>query len=163
MTVAPESLTIDAPSVPAAVAALRANGLRVSTARRLVIEALFAAGAPATAEDLAAGLDGRLPQSDVASMYRNLDTLEQLGLVRHIHLGHGPGRYVLSGEADAGYVTCDGCGTFAPLDATTLAAVRDLVAEHTGYEPRFTHFPIVGRCAGCAATTTTEEHDHAGR
>ena len=161
MTVAPQSLTIDAGSVPAAVAALRANGLRVTTARRLVLEALFAAGAPATAEQLAAGLDGRLPESDVASMYRNLETLEQLGLVRHIHLGHGPGRYVLSGAAEAGYVTCEQCGSVAPLDALTLAAVREVVFQHTGFEPRFTHFPIVGRCGACAATTIEEDHHHA--
>jgi Fur family ferric uptake transcriptional regulator len=163
MTVAPESRTIDAASIPAAVAALRANGLRVSTARRLVLEALFAAGGPATAEQLAAGLEGRLPESDVASMYRNLETLEQLGLVRHVHLGHGPGRYVLSGDAEAGYVTCERCGTFAPLDRRTLAAVRALVAVQTGFEPRFTHFPIVGRCASCAAVTVQEEQDHADR
>ena len=163
MTVAPESPTLDAASIPAAVAALRANGLRVSTARRLVLEALFAAAAPATAEELAAGLDGRLPESDVASMYRNLETLEQLGLVRHIHLGHGPGRYVLSGDAEAGYVTCERCGTFAALDAETLAAARGVIAAHTGYEPRFTHFPIVGRCAACAAATSQEDHAHAVR
>ncbi len=160
MTVAPDSLTIDATDVPAAIAALRANGLRVSTARRLVIEALFAAGGPATAEDLAAGLDGRLPESDVASVYRNLETLEALGIVRHVHLGHGPGRYVLSGEAGGGFVSCERCGAFEPLGRATLAAIRELVLDQTGYEPRFTHFPVVGCCAGCGAP---EGGDHAGR
>ena len=160
MTIAPESLTIDATDVPAAIAALRANGLRVSTARRLVIEALFAAGGPATAEELAAGLDGRLPESDVASLYRNLETLEGLGIVRHVHLGHGPGRYVLSGDAAAGFVTCERCGAFEPLGRATLGAIRELVLDQTGYEPRFTHFPVVGRCADCS-TAAREEPGHA--
>ena len=160
MTVAPASLTIDATDVPAAIAALRANGLRVSTARRLVIEALFAAGGPATAEELAAGLDGRLPESDVASVYRNLETLEALGIVRHVHLGHGPGRYVLSGEASCGFVSCERCGAFERLGRATLTAIRELVRAQTGYEPRFTHFPVVGCCAGCSAS---EGGDHVGR
>ena len=30
---------------------------------------------------------------DLASVYRNLETLEDAGLVRHMHLGHGPGLY----------------------------------------------------------------------
>jgi nucleoside-diphosphate-sugar epimerase len=32
---------------------------------------------PDTAEEIAAGLDGRLPRSDLASVYRNLETLEE--------------------------------------------------------------------------------------
>ena len=79
MTIASEHPDLHARDLPAAIAALRAAGLRVSAARRVVLEALFAAGGPATAEELASGLDGRLPVSDLASMYRNLETLEDLG------------------------------------------------------------------------------------
>src|ERR1700710_2375475 len=50
-------------------------------------------GRPVTVEELADGLGGRVPRSDAASTYRNLETLEDLGLVRHMHLGHGAGRY----------------------------------------------------------------------
>ena len=82
-------------------AACARRGLRVSAARRLVLEALFAAERPVTAEEIAAGLDGRLPASDLASVYRNLETLEELGLVRHVHLGHGPGLYALAGRQRA--------------------------------------------------------------
>ncbi len=138
--------------MPAAIAALRANGLRVSTARRVVLEALFAAGGPATAEQLASGLDGRAPQSDLASMYRNLDTFEQLGLVRHVHFGHGAGRYVLSARSHGGYVACARCGAFDELEDGALDALRRAVRAHTSYEVGFTHFPVVGLCAGCVAS-----------
>ena len=50
MTVPHHTSPLAAPSVEAAVALLRARGLRVSSARRLVIEALFAAERPLTAE-----------------------------------------------------------------------------------------------------------------
>src|SRR5688572_24440602 len=102
MTLPHHTSPLAAPSVEAAVALLRARGLRVSSARRLVIEALFAAERPLTAEEIAAGLDGWLPASDLASVYRNLITLEEIGLVRHFHAGHGPGRYALAatGEVD---------------------------------------------------------------
>ena len=61
-------------------------------------------GAPVRAEEIAAGIGGRLPRSDLASVYRNLETLENHGLVRHLHLGHGPGLYALAGEGS----TCRG-------------------------------------------------------
>ena len=103
--------SLDAPDLDSAVDALRARGLRVSAARRLVLEALYAADGPITAEQIADGLAGRLPRSDLASVYRNLETLEEVGLVRHFHLGHGPGLYAPSGAGEREYLVCDSCST----------------------------------------------------
>jgi len=148
MTVPHETRPLAPASVPAAITTLRVRGLRVSAARRLVLEALFAAEGPVTAEAIAAGLGGRLPLSDLASVYRNLDTLEGIGLVRHVHLGHGPGLYSLAG-ADIEYVTCERCGAHETLEAHRLEAAKQLIERETGYRPRFTHFPIVGICPAC--------------
>ena len=148
MTIASEHRKVAARDLPAAIAALRAGGLRVSAARRIVLEALFAAEGPATAEELASGLDGRLPVSDLASMYRNLETLEELGLVRHVHFGHGAGRYVLSAATERGYAACHRCGAFTELDEAAVGALREAI-EHTGFAARFTHFPVVGLCPDC--------------
>lgn len=142
---------LPAPTLHAAVAAVRARGLRLSAARRLVLEALFAADAPLTAEHLAGGLDGRLPPSDLASVYRNLETLEALGLVRHVHMGHGPGRYALAGADASEYVSCERCGAYVTLAPDALDGVRSAVRRACGYTARFTHFPVVGLCPACSS------------
>jgi Fur family ferric uptake transcriptional regulator len=134
----------------AAVEALRSHGLRVSAARRLVLETLFAAEGPIPAERIADGLAGRLPQSDLASVYRNLETLETVGLVRHFHLGHGPGLYGLAGADEREYLVCDSCGTITTVDPDEMNSVRSLIEERFGFEARFSHFPILGLCAKCA-------------
>jgi Fur family ferric uptake transcriptional regulator len=131
-----------AASLPTLLNTVRAHGMRVSTARRSVLEALMAAAAPMTAEELAGG-------ADLASTYRNLETLESIGIVRHVHLGHGPGRYELSGRS-AGWATCEACGRSTPLPSPALQAIRLAVREAAGFEATFRHFPIVGRCADCA-------------
>ena len=123
---------------------VRAHGLRVSTARRQVLEALLDAGEPLTAEELAGG-------ADLASTYRNLETLETIGIVRHVHLGHGPGRYELSGRS-AGWATCERCGRSTPLPSPRAAGDPPRRARGAGFEAAFTHFPIVGRCADCSRT-----------
>src|SRR5918998_2689992 len=115
-------MTAAAPSLPSMLNTVRAHGLRVSTARRLVLESLLAAGEPLTAEQLAAG-------GDLASTYRNLETLESIGIVRHVHLGHGPGRYELTGRS-AGWATCECCGRSTPLPLPALLAIRPAVREH---------------------------------
>ena len=142
--------SIAAPDMDAAVEALRSRGLRISAARRLVLEALFAADTPISAEQVADGLAGRLPRSDLASVYRNLETLEEVGLVRHFHLGHGPGLYGLTGTGEREYLVCDSCHSVRAVPPPELDRVRSLVKEEFGYEARFSHFPIVGLCADCA-------------
>jgi Fur family ferric uptake transcriptional regulator len=132
----------------AAVDALRSRGLRLSASRRLVLEALFAAGRPATAEEIASGMYGRLPRCDLASVYRNLETLEELGIVRHMHLGHGPGLYAPAAHDDE-YVACERCGRSEAVGRDVLRAVRAAVREAVGYEPRFSHFPLTGLCPAC--------------
>jgi Fur family transcriptional regulator, ferric uptake regulator len=149
MTVPHETRPLAAASIPAALTTLRARGMRVSAARRLVIEALFAADRPVPAEAIAGGLGGRLPGADLASVYRNLDALETVGLVRHFHLAGGPGLYALTGRHEAGYATCERCGSHLALDRAVVARVAAVVREACGYEPRLAHFPIVGRCPDC--------------
>jgi Fur family ferric uptake transcriptional regulator len=143
--------------VDAAVAALRERGLRVSAARRLVLESLFAADAPVSAERIAAGVAGRVPRSDLASVYRNLETLEELGLVRHVHLGHGPGLYALVTDEEREYLVCESCDAVRVVATSELDGVRDGIRNTFGFDARFGHFPIVGLCPDCRVEA--DEHE----
>jgi Fur family ferric uptake transcriptional regulator len=127
--------------LPALLNTVRAHGLRVSTARRRVLVALLAAEHPLSAEQIAGG-------SDVASVYRNLETLESIGLVQHVHPGHGPGRYVLGGHG--GWASCQACGAAMRLAPAAHARIRAAVREACGFDARFDHFPVVGLCPGCS-------------
>ena len=155
---------VQAPDLSSAVEALRARGLRVSAARRLVLEALYASDHPLTADRIAAGLDGRVPRSDPGSVYRNLEMLESVGLVRHFHLGHGPGLYVRPSIGVREHLVCDSCGSVRAVDPHALDRVRALIRDEFGYEARFTHFPIAGLCPTCAGDdvpAASEEGAHA--
>lgn len=153
MTRAHAVVQADAPDLEAAFGILRARGLRASAARRLVLEALYAADEPLTAEQIASGIGGRVPRSDQASVYRNLDALEQAGLVRHVHLGHGPGLYARADGTLHEYVICDACGETRAVDPDQLGEVRAVIRRVLGHEARFTHFPLAGLCARCAAAS----------
>ena len=134
---------------------VRERGLRVSAARRLVLEALLAADGPMSAEQIAEGIGGRVPSSDIASVYRNLQAFEAVGLVRHVHLGHGPGLHTLAVAGELEYLTCERCADYRAVNPAELDAVRDLVEVDFGYRASFTHFPIVGLCRSCAAAMGT--------
>src|SRR5262249_2495138 len=126
MTVANTGTPIRVTSVEGAVAALRERGLRVSAARRLVLEALFAAEGPVWAGRLADGVEGRLPSSDLSSVYRHLEALEGAGLVRRVPLGHGPGLYALAGPAQE-FLVCERCAVVTAVGPVALDPVRDAI------------------------------------
>jgi len=148
MTLAPHTHRLPFETLDDAVEALRRRGLRLSMTRQLVLEALFAARGPLAAEDIASRLK-LVP----TSVYRNLEALERHGLVRHVHLGHGPGLYALVGHGEQEYLYCPGCGTAHTVRPELLDPVRSHIRKRFGYEVRFTHFALVGRCRNCAAPT----------
>jgi Fur family ferric uptake transcriptional regulator len=145
MTVAPDAPPLACGNLDEAVAVLRERGFRLTASRRLVLEALFAADGPVSAEQITVRC-----KLDMTSVYRNLETLERQGLVRHVHLGHGPGLYALLGQSEREYLFCERCGAVKALAPDELDPVRDQVRERFGYEAHFTHFPIVGACPACA-------------
>jgi Fur family ferric uptake transcriptional regulator len=157
----------------AALLALRESGHRVTAARRLVLEALFAAEGPASADHLAHAVGGSNTPLDSASVHRNLAQLEELGLVRHVHIGHGPGLYALAGAAEREYIACERCGRVTSVEPAKLDPVRRTIRRKFGYEARFSHFPILGLCRSCAGEARAgsrakgaeqmnhHEHEHA--
>jgi Fur family transcriptional regulator, ferric uptake regulator len=144
MTVAPDVPRLVVSDPEQAIRALRQSGLRISTPRRLVVEALFEADGPVSAPTLAQRLS-----LEESSVYRNLEVLERHGLTRHVHLGHGPGLYALVGRDDGEYLYCERCGKVTVLGGDELEPVRDDIRERFGHTPRFTHFAIVGTCDAC--------------
>ena len=98
---------------------------------------------PLSAEELAG-------EGDVASAYRNLEVLEELGLVAHVHLGHGPGRYQPAGRPRA-YALCESCGEVSPLPPDGARRRAQAVLAPSATRARFTHFPLAGLCPACAS------------
>jgi Fur family ferric uptake transcriptional regulator len=136
-------------NVEVALQAVRDHGLRASAARRLVLQALCAADGPMSADQIADGIGGRVPRSDITSVYRNLETLQEVGLVSHVHLGHGPGLYALNLDGRREWLTCERCGDFRAVDPAQLDGVRAAIESACGYRASFTHFPVVGLCESC--------------
>jgi Fur family ferric uptake transcriptional regulator len=140
-----------------ALRALRDSGHRVTASRRLVLEALFDAEGPVSAEYVAEGMGGASTPMDAASVHRILSQLEELGLVRHVHIGHGPGLYALVSQGDHEYLACERCGRVTTVEPGELNSIRRTIERRFGYEARFTHFPILGLCRSCLREIADED------
>ena len=135
------------PASPTAVLnKMRSRGLRVSTPRRVVVKTLFEAEGPLSANEIAAGNGTDL---DLATVYRNLETLEELEVVVRIQGGDGAGRWLLAGAESRDFIACHRCGALEQVEAEELDALRAALHERFGYEARFTRFPLMGLCGSC--------------
>ena len=128
---------------------IRAAGERVTVARRAVVSALLEADGHATAEALQVRVQAGHPEVHMATIYRNLEALERLGVVEHTHLGHGPAVYHLADERHQ-HLVCEACGYVVEVPAELLRSVERTVRSTYGFVMRPGHFAVVGRCASCA-------------
>lgn len=135
-------------SVEDVLALLREHGGRVTSSRRLLLEALFDGPGHRTAEDLAEAVQLQAPDVARSTVYRNLDELEKLGVVVHSHLGHGPATYHLAAGAHA-HLVCQDCGTAVGAPDELFASLAVAARERFGFEIDTRHFAILGRCADC--------------
>ena len=90
---------------------LRARGMRLTPQRSRIIAAVRALG-HATPDGLAAavGQDGG-PALSLSTIYRNLEALEEVGVVSHTHLDHRSPTYHLADHAAHLHLVCLSCGT----------------------------------------------------
>ncbi len=151
MTESPRVAPLRFETLEDVAAAIRASGRRLSAARRMILDELFAADAPVSAERIAERLADRGAAFDLTSIYRNLERLEAMGVVRHVHFGHGPGLYSLLGQGEREYLVCERCGKVVSVEPRQLDPAREAVRRRFGYEARFSHFPLMGLCPDCAS------------
>jgi Fur family ferric uptake transcriptional regulator len=137
------------PSTDDILSLLRSRGDRVTASRRAVVEALLAGDHHATADEIAARVAAAHPEVHRATVYRTLDRLGELGVVTHVHMGHGPSTFHLN-DRPHHHAVCSSCGAVVevPLDALDDLAAR-LRTEH-GFELSPQHFALSGRCRSCA-------------
>jgi Fur family ferric uptake transcriptional regulator len=135
------------------LALLRARGGRVTTCRRAILETFLGSGGHVTADVLTARVQVGPPVVHESTVYRFLDELERLGVVDHVHLGHGPAVYHLASDAHH-HLVCERCGIVVEVPSDVFAGLRTRLADDFGFavEPR--HFAVTGRCRACTAAVS---------
>jgi Fur family ferric uptake transcriptional regulator len=129
---------------------LRARGLRWTPQRRMLVEVLSAADGHVTGSEIVERCRTLDPATTPSTVYRTLDVLEDLGLVRH---GHGPdGReeFHMLPEAEHGHLYCQVCRGTWNLNAREAVGIVRSLAQRRAFVVDLSHVTIVGRCAECA-------------
>jgi Fur family ferric uptake transcriptional regulator len=131
-------------------AMLREKGYRLTPQRELVLAAVNELE-HATPEQVCARVQETASGINISTVYRTLELLEELGLVRHAHLGHGAPSYHPAGHSRHLHLVCRDCGKVSQIGADVAASLSSAVRTKEGFEIDLEHFAIYGRCRTCAA------------
>ncbi len=131
---------------------LRARGLRWTPQRRLLIEVLAGIDGHVTGADLVERCRRLDPETIPSTVYRTLDVLEEIGLVRHGHGADGREEYHVLPAVEHGHLYCGGCGAVEEISEDEVAAVAELFGSRHVFAVDGSHITIVGRCRACQGT-----------
>jgi len=131
---------------------LRSRGERMTRQRRAVLGALARSSGHLTAEEVCSAVAEADPGVHRASVYRTLEAMSQLGVVQHVHVGHGGTTYhLVSGRSPHLHVQCRTCGAVFDAPSGLLDdAARELLRLH-GFVLDPGHIALSGACARCAS------------
>jgi Fur family transcriptional regulator, ferric uptake regulator len=124
---------------------LRSRGLRMTPQRDHVLAAVRELG-HATPEQIG----DAVPGVDITTVYRTLELLEQLGLVRHTHLGHGAPTFRPAGDEHV-HVVCHTCGRVIDAPDSLADDLAERLRAEQGFLVDRSHFTVFGQCNDCVA------------
>lgn len=127
---------------------LRTHGLRVTPQRQLVYEAVDHLG-HGTPEQILGEVQRTASGINLSTVYRNLEVLEEVGLVTHAHIGHGPPTYHRVDTHTHIHVVCEQCRNVLSVSAEIAEPFAAALRDTYGFESDITHMSIHGVCRDC--------------
>ena len=128
---------------------LQKRGLRWTPQRRQVIDVLAESSGHVTGAEIVKRCRDRDPATVPSTVYRTLDVLEELGLVRHGHGADGREEYHVRPAEDHGHLYCAGCGRQWELADAQLHEFVLHIERKSRFSVDLSHTTLVGRCADC--------------
>ena len=127
---------------------LHEKGLRLTPQRELVLSAVRELG-HSTPEEIAEKVRLAHPGIILSTVHRNLETLENVGLVVHTHLGHGGATYHAAEVMSHLHLVCGKCGSIGDAPIDVAANFVNALADDYGFKTDVTHFAVYGTCTAC--------------
>jgi Fur family ferric uptake transcriptional regulator len=131
---------------------LRERGFRLTPQREMVLGVLHDLDDHATVEEIHARVQQLSAAVDIATVYRTLELLQELGLLAVVDLGDGLHRYELTAiHGSHHHLRCRRCGKLVRLEQPHLQPFLDVLRQQLGFWAEAEHLIIPGLCEHCRA------------
>ena len=129
--------------------ALRGAGLRLTSQRRLILQVLEESSVHLDADALYDRVKAHDPDVSLATVYRTLAVLREIGLVEEHRLGEDHGHYEAVRQEPHYHFTCLRCGKVIEFDTPLVAQVEQELCEQEDVLVTNTQLLVSGYCTRC--------------
>ena len=127
---------------------LRNAGYKITPPRRAVIEVVLSEGEHLNPNEILHRAQTLYPQTGRATVYRTLELLTTLGIVRPIYVGeHGP--IYIRAEGGHHHLVCSRCGVVTDFDQCVADTMERELETRFGFEIRSHLLEFYGICTCC--------------
>ena len=133
--------------------ALRKRGLRMTPQRQLILDVVVGSHGHFAADTVHQQVVRVFADVNISTVYRTLEVLEELGVVRHTHFHDGVAQYERADTARHHHMVCSRCGAEAEVALEVLQPLADELKRRYGFEADLAHSAITGLCRRCSAET----------
>ncbi len=126
---------------------LQQLGYRLTPQRTLVWDVLRTGGGHMSAEEVCAQVQQHFPHINISTIYRTLELLVELDLVRETHLGPTRRFFEVEEEVPHHHLVCECCGQVVHVHDEDLGDLHRVLAEGQGFTAK--QLTIFGLCAAC--------------
>ena len=127
---------------------LRESGYRLTAQRRLVLEAVERLG-HATPDEVYAEVRSHSGTVNLSTVYRTLELLDELGLIRHAHLTDRAPTYHTTTDHEHFHLVCRRCGAVTSVAPDVLAPLAEQLRGENGFVIDVGHLTVFGHCEEC--------------
>ena len=127
---------------------LRERGYRLTPQRELILAAVERLG-HATPDEVLAEVREHSSAVNVSTVYRTLEVLEELGLVRHAHLSARSPTYHSVTDHEHFHLVCRNCQRVISVDPDVLTPLQEKLAADHDFDVDVGHLTVFGRCSAC--------------
>jgi Fur family transcriptional regulator, ferric uptake regulator len=129
-------------------ARLHSLGYRLTPQRQFVLGAVEKLG-HATPDEILAEVQSQSTAVNISTVYRTLEVLEELGLVRHTHLSDRAPTYHSITDHEHFHLVCRNCHRVVSVHPGVVAAFAERLREEHGFVIDVGHLAIFGTCVEC--------------
>jgi Fur family ferric uptake transcriptional regulator len=144
--------------MPGLTESLRDRGLRVTAQRAVILETLAGMRGHRSAQEVFEKAAPQLPGLNLATVYRTLECLYQVGLVDVLTSGTEVQRYTFrDAHHRHAHLVCRRCGRMLEADLGLVERLREGIEAQSGFLIDDHHLALSGLCADCV---NLEPADH---
>ena len=129
---------------------LREKARKITGPRQAILDLLRKQEHPITSKEILAGL--KAGECDLATIYRSMHLLEEMGLVKRFDFGDGTSRFELVSEGEEGHhhhLICTRCSTVVEIQDCFPRDLEERIASTNGFTGITHKLEFFGICPSC--------------